>query len=345
MPSRVRRRRPHGPRPGGHAARRRRHRCRDAVLLALLVPLVALHLERQSALARGVSQRSDAAVVAVARAVENHRVDPRGLGALGDELADRRRAGLLVAGQPADGAVQARCGDNRAVCRVVDDLRGDVPGRPRHDETGSGRGAVDLLADAQVSAGPRTAAQAGCLRCAHGLLARLSGLAANDLALVADTLALVGLRLADLADVGGGLADLLLVDAGHDEAGGRLDGEGDALRGRHVDRVAEPEGELEVGSTGLHAVTGADDLEGLAVALGDAGDHVGDQRAGQPVTRLAVALVVRTLDDEVAVLLRDRDRLDDAVRQGALRPLHRDVLAADADLDAGRDGDRKLADA
>src|SRR4051794_21897834 len=220
MPSRVRRRRPHGLRPGGHAARRRRHLCRDAVLLALRVPLVALVLEGQSAFARGVSQRSDAAVVAIARAVEHDGVDARRLRPLGDELADRRRAGLLVAGQTADGAVQARRGDDRAVGGVVDDLRGDVPGRPRHDETGPDRGAVDLLTDAQVSAGPRTAAQAGCLRCAHGLLARLSGLAANDLALVADTLALVRLRLADLADVGGGLADLLLVDAGHDEAGG-----------------------------------------------------------------------------------------------------------------------------
>src|SRR5947209_5898371 len=115
------------------------------------------------------------------------------------------------------------------------------------------------------------------------LLARLSGLATDDLALVAHTFALVGLGLADLADVGRDLADLLLVDAGHDEPGGRLDGEGDALRCRDVDRVAEPERELEVRPAGLHAVTGADDLERLAVAVGHAGDHVGDERTRQPV--------------------------------------------------------------
>ncbi len=50
-------------------------------------------------------------------------------------------------------------------------------------------------------------------------------------------------------------------------------------------------------------------------------------------------------DDERAVLLRDGDRLDDGVRQGALRPLHRDVPAVDGDLDPAGDRDRERADA
>src|SRR2546423_5079187 len=138
--------------------------------------------------------------------------------------------------------------------------------------------------------GPGRPTQGRDLWCAH-LLTSLSGLATHDLALVADAFALVGLRLADLADVGGRLADLLLVDAGDHEPGGRLDGELDAGRRRHHDRVAEAERELEVLAAGLHTVAGPDDLEGLAVAVGHALHHVGHQRAGEPVSCLAIALV------------------------------------------------------
>src|SRR3546814_7291982 len=77
------------------------------------------------------------------------------------------------------------------------------------------------------------------------LLARLSGLLGDVLAEVPDALALVGLGLADLADVGGALADRLLVDApdhyavrsGHLEgdAGGGVDGHGMAEAKREVD--------------------------------------------------------------------------------------------------------------
>nr|BBJ53027.1 hypothetical protein SAVMC3_56560 [Streptomyces avermitilis] len=47
----------------------------------------------------------------------------------------------------------------------------------------------------------------------HGLLTRLSDLAADDFAFVLDALGLVRVGLAQLADVGRNLADLLLVDA------------------------------------------------------------------------------------------------------------------------------------
>src|SRR5687768_12454610 len=50
-------------------------------------------------------------------------------------------------------------------------------------------------------------------------LGRLSGLAANDLAGVAHAFALVGLGLAQLADVGRHLSDGLLVVAAHGDAG------------------------------------------------------------------------------------------------------------------------------
>src|SRR5262245_10473417 len=95
------------------------------------------------------------------------------------------------------------------------------------------------------------------------LLAGLSSLAADDLALVLHALALVRLRRTDLADVRGDLAHLLLVDARHVEQRGALDGEGDPLGGLHDDRVAEAQRELQVAALGGDAVAGAGDLQGL----------------------------------------------------------------------------------
>src|ERR1700710_1396816 len=126
-------------------------------------------------------------------------------------------------------------------------------------------------------------------------LARLPDLALDDLALIPHALALVRVGLADLADLGGDLADQLLVDTADPQAGGRLDGEGDPLGGLHRHRVAEAQGELEVRAARLDAVTDTDDLEGLGVALGDAGDHVGDESPGQPVQAPALSLVVGPL--------------------------------------------------
>src|SRR6185437_11252025 len=92
-----------------------------------------------------------------------------------------------------------------------------------------------------------TAISSSSLRSAC-LLTSLSSLAADLLTLVTHALALVRVGLAQLADLGGGLADLLLVDARHREAGRRLDVEGDAVGGLDQDRMAEPQGEFEVAS-------------------------------------------------------------------------------------------------
>src|SRR3978361_372654 len=116
-------------------------------------------------------------------------------------------------------------------------------------------------------------------------LASLSDLATNPLTRVPHALALVGLGLAKLADVGGDLADELLVDALDAEAGGAVDGEGDAVGGVERGRVAVAELERQLGGAlGEQAVADADDLELLLVALGDADDHVVHERAGQAVT-------------------------------------------------------------
>ena len=100
---------------------------------------------------------------------------------------------------------------------VVDDLNEHVPSRPRDDQARTGGGAGDLLADPECDGAcaptDLLGARAELGDDGHGLLARLSGLAADDLAGVAHALALVRVGLAELADVGGDLADLLLVDA------------------------------------------------------------------------------------------------------------------------------------
>ena len=188
--------------------------------------------ELQPALAGGVGQRGDPAVVAVATPVEHDRGDAGLLGTGGDELADLGRAGLLVAVErrarrppcvDADASVwPARSSMScTTMCR---ELRLTDQARPLG-------AAADLLAQPDVPAGPRDAALARRLarRSASGasrrssrpshLLTRLSDLAADVLAGVAHALALVRVGLAQLADVGGDLADQLLVDAGDREPG------------------------------------------------------------------------------------------------------------------------------
>src|SRR6185437_13223313 len=171
------------------------------------------------------------------------------------------------------------------------------------------------------------------------LLTSLSGLATNGLAGVTHTLALVRLRLADLADVRGDLADGLLVDPAHGELVVALDREGDAGRRLDVDRVREAERELDDRTLLRDAVTGADDLQALRVALGDADDVVVDERAGEAVQRARRALVVRTGDQDLALLQLRLDRARDGERELALRALDSDGLAVDLHIDPSGDVD------
>ena len=80
----------------------------------------------------------------------------------------------------------------------------------------------------------------------------------------------------------------------HDHARGLRDLELDAVgRGdRHRVRVAD--GELEVLALQLRAVADALDLQALLVAVGDALDHVRDERAREAVQRAVFAAVGRT---------------------------------------------------
>src|SRR5215211_6078484 len=111
----------------------------------------------------------------------------------------------------------------------------------------------------------------------------LPELAADVLALVADALALVGLGRAHLADLRGDLADLLLVDALHDDLGRHRNFERDPLRRLDHDRMRVADVELDRRSAQGGAVADAVELEALLETLGDALDHVRDQRSRQAV--------------------------------------------------------------
>src|SRR4051794_30209649 len=190
---------------------------------------------------------------------------------------------------------------------------------------------------------------AGCLCLDREIpmsLTSLSDLAADVLAGVAHALALVGLGLAELADVRGDLADQLLVDALDAEVGRVLDGERDALGRLEGDRVAVAELELQLGGAlGQDAVAHAHDLELLLVALGDTDDHVVDERAGEAVAGTALALVVGTGHGEDTVLLGHGDRGDHGVAQRALGALDRHQRAVDRDVDTRGHDDGHSSDA
>ena len=189
--------------------------------------------ELQAALAGGVGERGDPAVVVVATAVEHHRGDAGLAGPGGDQLADLGRARLLVAvqrrgrrppawrprpacGPPASSmSCTTMCRELRLTARrgplgAADDLLAQ-PGVPAADR---GHGACRPK-PGTPRASWRWRSQSLC----RPSLTRLPDLAADDLAGVPHALALVRVGLAQLADVGGGLADQLLVDAGAPRTG------------------------------------------------------------------------------------------------------------------------------
>src|SRR5262249_14818801 len=132
-------------------------------------------------------------------------------------------------------------------------------------------------------------------------LGTLADLPAHVLALVADALALVRLGRAHLADLRGRLGVPLPVRSLY----------GDLRRSRHLERdagarldrdgVGIADVELEVGALERRAVANALDLELLLEALGDALDHVRDQRARQAVQRTILPALGRPRDRDHAV--------------------------------------------
>ena len=108
--------------------------------------------------------------------------------------------------------------------------------------------------------------------------------------------------------------------------------------------MREAELELEILALGHYTVTSTGDFELLGVALGDTNDHVVDQGAGQAVLAAGFALVIRTLDLDGVLFLRNSQHRRNGVGELALRALHEYLLAVDLDLDARGNGDRKTSD-
>src|SRR6476620_4600019 len=124
-------------------------------------------------------------------------------------------------------------------------------------------------------------------------LGTLADLSPHVLALVADPLALVGLGRAHLADLGGRLADHLLVRSLDDDLRRRrhLERDPGARLARDGMRVADAQ--LEVGALEGGPVADALDLELPLEALRDALDHVRDERSGQAVQSTVIAALGR----------------------------------------------------
>src|SRR5579883_2743528 len=92
----------------------------------------------------------------VAAAIENHGGDASGLGAFGEQLADRSR-GVLVGsrlGAFLESLIETRGGRERPAAQIVDHLRIDVLRRTEHGQPRPAlRGAADAVPDALLAAG------------------------------------------------------------------------------------------------------------------------------------------------------------------------------------------------
>src|SRR5579883_1459916 len=160
-----------------------------------------------------------------------------------------------------------------------------------------------------VRRSPRSFTVAMAYSCPVRLLL-LALLAEDELLHIFDAFAFVRLWWPVVADIGGNLPDLLLVDAGHDDLG-RLRGRNcDAVRDWMHDVVAVAERDLQVLALHRGTVTDAGDLQAPLEALGDAGHQIGDQSArGAPQRARDLGLSARVdlyaagldLDGDIAV--------------------------------------------
>src|SRR5690348_3135069 len=175
-------------------------------------------------------------------------------------------------------------------------------------------------------------------------LGTLPDLPSHVLPLVADALALVRLRRADLADLGGRLADHLLVRSLDEDLRRRRDLERDAGARLDRDRMRVADVELQVGALERGTVADALDLELLLEALRHPLDHVRDERAGEAVERAILAALGRARDDDLAVALLDLHPRRHLLLQRAERTCDRDAGRLDRDGDAVGDLDGCVAD-
>ena len=110
--------------------------------------------------------------------------------------------------------------------------------------------------------------------------------------------------------------------------------------------MGEAHGEPQVGPLELGAVADALDLEGLGEAVGDAHDHVVQERAGEAVEGAVGARIAGARDDHLRFFHGKSDIAGEGALELALRTLDGDLVAiGDGDLDTAGDGNGLLADA
>ena len=163
----------------------------------------------------------------------------------------------------------------------------------------------------------------------------------DNLALVADALALVRLRRLLGADLGGVLADLLLVNTGNSEVVGILPNDGAILGIGDVHLMREAQIHHEVGALLLAAQTNTDDLQLLLIAVDDTVHHVGDVGAGQAMQAACFGLVIGAGNQNLIALDLDGHEGMIVGIQAALGALDGDGVCCliDSDSDAGRNDD------
>src|SRR3569623_940432 len=170
-------------------------------------------------------------------------------------------------------------------------------------------------------------------------------LAEDILAVVLDALALVRLGLAPAANLGGELADLLLVRPRNLDRGVVRGRDRQALGHDDIDVVAIAELKLELLALRIRTVADAGDQELLGEALGHAGHQVLHQRTLHAPKGARLLGVVGRLHADRVRLQVVRDQVGHRHGQGALRPLHAQRAALGRRGDTARDRDRFLTDA
>src|SRR5438093_11892776 len=171
-------------------------------------------------------------------------------------------------------------------------------------------------------------------------------LAADGFLRVLDALALVGLRRPQLADLGRHQPDAVLVGALYRQAvalGVVL--RRHAFRQRIHHRMGEAEREVDLLALELRLVAHAGDVQRAREPLGDALDHVGDQRPRQPVELARAARVVGAVHPDLALVHGHLHFPVELLRDLSLGPfdVHEPRLGGHLDLVRNLDGE--LADA
>src|SRR6195256_1765506 len=299
--------------------------------------------EIEAALARGVGQRLDPAVIEIAAAIEHDLLYALRRRPLGEPLSDRLRRLDVGTGLEAVAHVLFQRGGRRQrlAFRIVDHLRVDVLRRTENRKPRAlAGGATD------VPPHLRHSPQRTINNCRHRALPSLllAFLAEDVFARVFHALALVWLRLAEGTDFCGDVPDLLAVDAGDDDLGGLGHRDRDALRGRVHDIVAVAELDLQVLALQGGAIADAGNLEPALEPLGHTRHHVGEQgTVGAPHGAGALGVDAR-IDLDLGALHLGRHVAVEHERKRALGAFHVDDLPVHAGGDAGGDRNRFFSD-